>query len=150
MSRPKSSNKRSSTTSWRLNLLSKDRILLIWDRICYVKIKFASRDQIYYVNQILLGWDRTWVEIEFCQVEIEFWRDRISFNRRLNLTRSRFNLLSQDRIYYTEIELAIWQLTYQCRSNPTKSWPNLLSWDWFLPIWDWILSRSNLLSQDKI
>ena len=138
-----SSNTRSYTTSSRLNLLSRDWILLIWDRINYVKIKFASRDQIYYVNEILLGWDRTWVEIEF-------WWDRICFNRRLNLTRSRFNLLSRDRIYYTEIELAIWQLTYQCRSNPTKSWSNLLSWDWFLPIWDWILSRSNLLSQDKI
>ena len=143
MSRLNSSNKRSYTTSSRLNLLSRDWILLIWDRINYVKIKFASRDQIYYVNEILLGWDRTWVEIEF-------WWDRISFNRRLNLTRSRFNLLSRDRIYYTEIELAIWQLTYQCRSNPTKSWSNLLSWDWFLPIWDLILSRSNLLSQDKI
>lgn len=143
MSRLNSSNKRSYTTSSRLNLLSRDWILLIWDRINYVKIKFASRDQIYYVNEVLLGWDRTWVEIEF-------WWDRISFNRRLNLTRSRFNLLSRDRIYYTEIELAIWQLTYQCRSNPTKSWSNLLSWDWFLPIWDLILSRSNLLSQDKI
>lgn len=143
MLRLNSSNTRSYTTSSRLNLLSRDWILLIWDRINYVKIKFASRDQIYYVNQILLGWDRTWVEIEF-------WWDRICFNRRLNLTRSRFNLLSRDRIYYTEIELAIWQLTYQCRSNPTKSWSNLLSWDWFLPIWDWILSRSNLLSQDKI
>lgn len=143
MLRLNSSNTRSYTTSSRLNLLSRDWILLIWDRINYVKIKFASRDQIYYVNEILLGWDRTWVEIEF-------WWDRICFNRRLNLTRSRFNLLSRDRIYYTEIELAIWQLTYQCRSNPTKSWSNLLSWDWFLPIWDWILSRSNLLSQDKI
>ena len=143
MLRLNSSNKRSYTTSSRLNLLSRDWILLIWERINYVKIKFASRDQIYYVNEILLGWDRTWVEIEF-------WWDRISFNRRLNLTRSRFNLLSRDRIYYTEIELAIWQLTYQCRSNPTKSRSNLLSWDWFLPIWDWILSRSNLLSQDKI
>ena len=143
MLRLNSSNKRSYTTSSRLNLLSRDWILLIWDRINYVKIKFASRDQIYYVNEILLVWDRTWVEIEF-------WWDRISFNRRLNLTRSRFNLLSRDRIYYTEIELAIWQLTYQCRSNPTKSWSNLLSWDWFLPIWDLILSRSNLLSQDKI
>ena len=143
MLRLNSSNKRSYTTSSRLNLLSRDWILLIWERINYVKIKFASRDQIYYVNEILLGWDRTWVEIEF-------WWDRISFNRRLNLTRSRFNLLSRDRIYYTEIELAIWQLTDQCRSNPTKSRSNLLSWDWFLPIWDWILSRSNLLSQDKI
>ena len=143
MLRLNSSNKRSYTTSSRLNLLSRDWILLIWDRINYVKIKFASRDQIYHVNEVLLGWDRTWVEIEF-------WWDRISFNRRLNLTRSRFNLLSRDRIYYTEIELAIWQLTYQCRSNPTKSWSNFLSWDWFLPIWDWILSRSNLLSQDKI